>query len=61
MPERFVKDLGEARDEEHAWAICVRLRTNMKGRELTQFKRRNYFFRAHKINGKWHACLFEKL
>lgn len=61
MAERFVKDLGEANNEEHAWDICVRLRQSMSKGAEKEFKRKNYVFKAHRIKGKWHACLFEKI
>lgn len=59
MPQHFVKDLGEADSEEHAWDICVKLRSQMSKRVEAEFKRKKYVFKAHKIKNKWHACLFQ--
>lgn len=59
MPQRFVKDLGEANSEEHAWAICVELRQKMSKGAVAEFKRKNYVFKPHKIKSRWHACLFQ--
>lgn len=59
MAQHFVKDLGEADSEEHAWQICVDLRSKMSKGAEKQFKQKKYVFKAHKIRGKWHACLFQ--
>jgi hypothetical protein len=59
MAQHFVRDLGEANNEEHAWQMCVRLREQMSRGALKEFKRKKYVFKAHKIRSKWHACLFQ--
>lgn len=55
----FVKSLGEANSESHAWQIILKLRENMSKGQLDEFKRKGYSFKPHKLKSQWHACLFK--
>lgn len=60
MAKHFVKDLGEADSEEHAWDICIKLSNAMSPGAKKEFNRKKYLFKAHKIKSRWHACLFKE-